>query len=148
MFCGLGALSKQEKIRPYDDKADGTLLGEGLGMVVLKRYEDAIAHGDRIYAVITGIGSSSDGQGTSMLAPSVEGEALALMRAYEMSGVSPSTIGLLEGHGTGTPSGDAAEILAIQKVFGETEAGNAWCAIGSVKSMIGHTRKRPVVLQV
>lgn len=140
MFCGLGALSKQEKIRPYDDKADGTLLGEGLGMVVLKRYEDAIAHGDRIYAVITGIGSSSDGQGTSMLAPSVEGEALALKRAYEMSGVSPATIGLLEGHGTGTPSGDAAEIHAIQKVFGESEAGNAWCAIGSVKSMIGHTQ--------
>lgn len=140
MFCGLGALSKQEKIRPYDDKADGTLLGEGLGMVVLKRYEDAIAHGDRIYAVITGIGSSSDGQGTSMLAPSVDGEALALKRAYEMSGVSPSTIGLLEGHGTGTPSGDAAEIQAIQKVYGESEAGNAWCAIGSVKSMIGHTQ--------
>ncbi len=140
MFCGLGALSKQENIRPYDDKADGTLLGEGLGMVVLKRYEDAIAHGDRIYAVITGIGSSSDGQGTSMLAPSVEGEALALRRAYEMAGVSPSTIGLLEGHGTGTPSGDAAEIQAIQRVFGESESGNAWCAIGSVKSMIGHTQ--------
>jgi len=139
MFCGLGALSKQEKIRPYDDKADGTLLGEGLGMVVLKRYEDAIADGDRIYAVIAGIASSSDGQGTSMLAPSVDGEALALKRAYENSGVSPTTIGLLEGHGTGTPSGDAAEIQAIQKVFGES-TNSPWCAIGSVKSMIGHTQ--------
>jgi acyl transferase domain-containing protein/phosphopantetheinyl transferase len=140
MFCGLGALSKQEKIRPYDDKADGTLLGEGLGMVVLKRYEDAIKDDDRIYAVITGIASSSDGQGTSMLAPSVDGEALALKRAYEMSGVSPATIGLLEGHGTGTPSGDAAEIQAIQKVYGESTDGSPWCAIGSVKSMIGHTQ--------
>jgi acyl transferase domain-containing protein len=140
MFCGLGALSKQEKIRPYDDKADGTLLGEGLGMVVLKRYEDALKDEDRIYAVITGIASSSDGQGTSMLAPSVDGEALALKRAYEMSGVSPSTIGLLEGHGTGTPSGDAAEIQAIQKVYGESTDGSPWCAIGSVKSMIGHTQ--------
>lgn len=140
MFCGLGALSKQEKIRPYDDKADGTLLGEGLGMVVLKRYEDAIADGDRIYAVIAGIASSSDGQGTSMLAPSVDGEALALKRAYENSGVSPKTIGLLEGHGTGTPSGDAAEIQAIHKVFGESTTNSPWCAIGSVKSMIGHTQ--------
>ncbi len=140
MFCGLGALSKQEQIRPYDDKADGTLLGEGLGMVVLKRLDDAIADGDRIYAVIAGVGSSSDGQGTSMLAPSIEGEALALFRAYEMAGVSPSTIGLLEGHGTGTPSGDAAEMMAVQKVFGDSEPGSAWCAIGSVKSMIGHTQ--------
>jgi acyl transferase domain-containing protein/phosphopantetheinyl transferase len=140
MFCGLGALSKREQIRPYDDKADGTLLGEGLGMVVLKRLEDAIADGDRIYAVIAGVGSSSDGQGTSMLAPSIEGEALALSRAYEMAGISPSTVGLLEGHGTGTPSGDAAEMMAVQKVFGESAPGAAWCAIGSVKSMIGHTQ--------
>lgn len=140
MFCGLGALSKNEKIRPYDENADGTLLGEGLGMVVLKRLDDAIADGDRIYAVITGIGSSSDGQGTSMLAPSVDGEALALQRAYDMANISPRSVQLLEGHGTGTPSGDAAELQAIEKVYGTNKDGDSWCAIGSVKSMIGHTQ--------
>ena len=97
----------------------------------------------------TGIGSSSDGQGTSMLAPSADGEALALSRAYEMSGISPSkSVELLEAHGTGTPSGDAAEMLAVQKVYGASHDGSAWCAIGSVKSMIGHTVRLPAVLPV
>jgi acyl transferase domain-containing protein/phosphopantetheinyl transferase len=138
MFCGLGALSRQQQIRPFDDSADGTILGEGVGMVVLKRLSDAIADQDRIYAVITGIGTSSDGQGTSMLAPSSDGEALALARAYEMAAVSPKSIALLEAHGTGTPSGDVVEMQAIHKVFGA--ADSAWCALGSVKSMIGHTQ--------
>jgi acyl transferase domain-containing protein len=138
MFCGLGALSRQQKIRPFDDKADGTILGEGLGMVVLKRLADARKDNDRIYAVICGIGTSSDGQGTSMLAPSVEGEALALSRAYEMAQISPKTIGLLEAHGTGTPSGDVVEMQAVEKVYGTAEDHSAWCAIGSVKSNIGH----------
>jgi len=138
MFCGLGALSKAQQIRPFDDSADGTILGEGLGMVVLKRLSDAVADKDRIYAVISGIGTSSDGQGTSMLAPSSDGEALALSRAYDMAKVSPKSIALLEAHGTGTPSGDVVEMQAIHKVFGTDDA--PWCAIGSVKSMIGHTQ--------
>jgi len=136
MFCGLGALSRNDQIRPFDDSADGTLLGEGMGMVVLKRLDDAVKNGDRIYAVVIGIGSSSDGHGTSMLAPSVEGEALALRRAYEEAGVSPRTVALVEAHGTATPSGDVAEVKTIQEVFGESDA--PWCAIGSVKSQIGH----------
>ena len=136
MFCGLGALSKQQIIRPFDDNADGTILGEGLGMVVLKRLSDAKRDGNKIYAIISGIGSSSDGLGTSMLAPSADGEALAIERAYEMAGVSPRSIELLEAHGTGTPSGDVVEMQAIQKVFGT--ADTSWIALGSVKSMIGH----------
>lgn len=138
LFCSLGALSRTEQIRPFDENADGTILGEGIGMVVLKRLDDAVKDGDRIYAIISGIGSSSDGQGTSMLAPSHEGESLALSRAYTMAGISPRTVGLLEAHGTGTPTGDVAELQAVQKVFGTAELGEPWCAIGSVKSMIGH----------
>ncbi|HEY9871384.1 MAG TPA: beta-ketoacyl synthase N-terminal-like domain-containing protein, partial [Candidatus Obscuribacterales bacterium] len=143
MFCKLGAVSHSQEIRPFDQNADGTLLGEGLGMVVLKRLEDAVADGDRIYAVILGIGSSSDGRGSSVLAPSVEGEALALERAYEMAGVSPRTVGLLEAHGTGTTVGDAVEMQAVERVFGKVQPQSpsdrySFCALGSVKSMIGH----------
>lgn len=141
MFCALGALSKRQQIRPFDNLADGTLLGEGLGMVVLKRFNDAVRDGNRIYATVCGVGSSSDGQGTSMLAPYVQGEALALTRAYEMAGISPRTVELLEAHGTGTPTGDLAELRAMQKVFGEVEdEASAWCALGGVKSMIGHAQ--------
>ncbi len=141
MFCGLGALSHTETIRPFDDNADGTLLGEGIGMVVLKRLDDAIRDGDKIYACITGVGSSSNGSGTSMLAPSSEGEALALQRAYDDAGISPTTVSLIEAHGTGTISGDLAEIQALEQVFiaDSSELNNRHqCALGSVKSMIGH----------
>ncbi len=139
-FSRLGALSHSEQIRPFDQNADGTLLGEGIGMVVLKRLEDAIKDGDKIYASIIGVGSSSDGRGTSMLAPAVEGEALALSRAYEDAQVSPRTISLLEAHGTGTAVGDVVEMQAVEKVFqqGLDQSQKQWCAIGSVKSMIGH----------
>lgn len=141
MFCGLGALSNSGVIRPFDDNADGTILGEGVGMIVLKRLEDAERDGNRIYAVLTGIGCSSDGRSGSSLAPNVEGEALAMNRAYEMAGISPRTVSLLEAHGTGTRAGDLAEMKAIEKVFTESEpVDTAWCAIGSVKSMIGHTQ--------
>lgn len=140
-FCRLGALSHSEQIRPFDQSADGTILGEGIGMVVLKRLGDAIKDGDRIYATIIGVGSSSDGRGTSMLAPAVEGEALALRRAYDDAGISPTTVSLLEAHGTGTSVGDIAEMHAIEKIFleGSKEGSDRrWCALGSVKSMIGH----------
>lgn len=141
MFCGLGALSSDGIIRPFDDRADGTILGEGVGMVVLKRLEDAERDGNRIYAVLRGIGCSSDGRAGSSLAPNADGEALAMRRAYEMAGISPRTISLLEAHGTGTRAGDLAEMKAIEQVFGADAPDDAaWCAIGSVKSMIGHTQ--------
>ncbi|MBY0548377.1 MAG: polyketide synthase [Candidatus Obscuribacterales bacterium] len=141
MFCGVGALSHAGIIRPFDDEADGTLLGEGVGMLVLKRLDDALRDGDRVYAAIVGIGSSSDGRAGGLLAPNVEGEVLAMRRAYEMAGLSPHTVELLEAHGTGTRAGDRAEMKAVQQVFcEETATGKQWCAIGSVKSMIGHTQ--------
>lgn len=141
VFCQLGALSRRQQIRPFDKDADGTILGEGIGMIVLKRLRDAERDGDRIYAVIRGVGVSSDGRGVSVMAPRVEGEEMALRRAYEMAGVSPHSVGLIEAHGTATAAGDAAEIEALTRVFGEHQNGDRpqWCAVGSVKSMIGHT---------
>ena len=139
LFCQLGALSRQEQIRPFDKNADGTILGEGLGMIVLKRRADAERDGNRIYAFIKGVGIASDGRALHVMAPRVEGEELALQRAYEMAGFSPSTVGLIEAHGTATPVGDVVEVQALSRVFGERQGTLPSCAIGSVKSMIGHT---------
>jgi acyl transferase domain-containing protein/phosphopantetheinyl transferase len=139
LFCQLGALSRSEQIRPFDAEADGTLLGEGIGMVVLKRLADALRDGDRVYAALRGVGVSSDGRGASVMAPRPEGEVLALRRAYEQTGLSPSTVGLLEAHGTGTEVGDVVEVRALREVFGERDGALARCAIGTVKSMISHT---------
>lgn len=140
MFCALTALSPSQEIKPFDQSADGTILGEGIGAVVLKRYSEAIENGDRIYALIRGVGSSSDGHGTSLLAPSHEGESLAIRRAFEDAGVSPRSVGLLEAHGTGTPAGDTAELQAVKEVYGSDDAGAGWLTLGSVKSNIGHTQ--------
>jgi acyl transferase domain-containing protein/phosphopantetheinyl transferase (holo-ACP synthase) len=140
LFCRLGALSHRQRLRSFAEDADGTLLGEGIGMIVLKRLKDAVRDSDRIYAVIRGVGVSSDGRGLGVMAPRVEGEELALRRAYEVAGVSPASVGLIEAHGTGTPLGDATEIQALTRVFGERgEDLLARTAIGSVKSMISHT---------
>jgi acyl transferase domain-containing protein/acyl carrier protein len=138
LFCQLGALSRTEQIRPFDKSADGTLLGGGLGMVVLKRRADAERDGQRIYACIKGVGVASDGRGLSVMAPRLEGEVLALERAYEGAGISPRTVELIEAHGTGTPVGDATEIEALGRVFGPRQEGAPWCGVGTVKSMIGH----------
>ena len=140
LFCRLGALSHRQRLRAFAEDADGTLLGEGIGMIVLKRLEDAVRDSDRVYAVIRGVGVSSDGRGLGVMAPRVEGEELALRRAYQEAGVSPASVGLIEAHGTGTPLGDATEIQALTRVFGERgEDLLARIAIGSVKSMISHT---------
>ena len=139
VFCQLGALSRRGRIRPFDADADGTLLGEGIGMVVLKRLADAERDGDRIYAVLRGVGVASDGRGTSVMAPRVEGEITALRRAYAEAGVAPGTVGLIEAHATATEVGDATEMDALTSVFGEREGDRPHCAIGTVKSMISHT---------
>lgn len=138
IFTQLGALSGRGKVRPFEQGSDGTLLGEGLGMVVLKRLDDALADGDRIYAVLRGIGQASDGRGTGLLAPSEEGEALSIRRAYESSGVDPASISLVEAHGTGIPLGDKTEIAALRSVLGARQGLLGSVAIGSVKSMISH----------
>jgi acyl transferase domain-containing protein/phosphopantetheinyl transferase len=138
VFCQLNALSRTGAIRPFSKDADGTLLGEGLGIVVLKRLQDAQRDGSRIYAVIKGVGIASDGRALGLLAPRVEGEELAMRRAYEATGISPRTVGLLEAHGTGTPVGDLTEATALARVFGLRDGEPPGCALGSVKSMISH----------
>ena len=138
LFTQLGALSRSPHLRPFDKDADGTMLGEGIGMMVLKRTEDAIRDGHRIYAVVKGVGASSDGKGKGLLAPQVEGEELALRRAYDTAGVSPDTVSLIEAHGTGLPLGDVTEIEALRRVFGLRDGGPPRVALGTVKSMIGH----------
>ncbi len=140
-FSKTPALSATGDCRPLSAAADGTLLGEGLGMFALRRLEDAERDGNPIYAVIRGLGSSSDGRATSIYGPKSEGQALALSRAYEAAGYSPATVGLVEAHGTGTKAGDTAEVAALTQVFGAANSDQArWCALGSIKSQIGHTK--------
>jgi acyl transferase domain-containing protein len=133
------ATSLSSVVRPFDENADGTLGGEGVGMLVLKRLADAERDGDRIYAVIKGVGVASDGRAKGVLAPRVEGEILAIRRALEMAQVPPESIGLVECHGTATVVGDATEIQALETAYGTAGLHGQTCAIGSVKSMIGHT---------
>ncbi|WP_437976559.1 SDR family NAD(P)-dependent oxidoreductase [Sorangium sp. So ce295] len=140
-FSKTPALSKSGDCRPFSDKADGTLLGEGIAMVALKRLDDAERDGDRVYAVIRGIGSSSDGRSKSVYAPVPEGQAKALRRTYAAAGYGPETVELMEAHGTGTKAGDAAEFEGLRVMFDESgRADRQWCALGSVKSQIGHTK--------
>src|SRR5262245_17061963 len=129
VFCQINALSRSGKIRPFDKDAGGTLLGEGVGMVVLKRKSDAERDGNRIYALIKGVGIASDGRGAGLLAPRLEGETLALERAYREANLPPDTLGLVECHGTGIPLGDHMEIQALTSVFGSRN-GLPSCAIG------------------
>ncbi|HKV37521.1 MAG TPA: SDR family oxidoreductase [Pyrinomonadaceae bacterium] len=139
-FSKTPALSPSGDCRPFSDSADGTLLGEGIGMMALKRLDDAERDGDRIYAVIRGIGASSDGRSTSVYAPLPEGQLRAIRRAYDMAGYGPETVELVEAHGTGTKVGDAAEFEALRQAFSERSGDAQWCALGSVKSQIGHTK--------
>ena len=139
-FAKTQILSPTGDARPFSIDADGTVLGEGIGMLVLKRLTDAEKDGDRIYAVIRGIGSSSDGKSQSIYSPRAEGQAVALQRAYDQAGIDPKTVDLVETHGTGTKVGDAVEFNALCQVFNNDGANTSKCAIGSVKSMIGHTK--------
>ncbi|MCC6592508.1 MAG: acyltransferase domain-containing protein, partial [Xanthomonadales bacterium] len=140
-FSKTPALSPSGDCRPFSDAADGTMLGEGLGMFALKRLADAERDGDRIYAVLRGLGTSSDGRSKSVYAPVSEGQAQALQRAYAQAGYSPRTVELVEAHGTGTKAGDVAEFNGLRMVYAGDEAvAQPWCALGSVKSQIGHTK--------
>ena len=144
-FSKTPALSPTGDAKPFDASCDGTVLGEGLGMLVLKRLADAERDGDRIYAVLKGMGSSSDGRSSAIYAPRAGGQKVALQRAYATAGVTPDTLDLIEAHGTGTKVGDATELSGLTEVFqtgaaGGTQDGAAWCALGSVKSQIGHTK--------
>ncbi|MFI5867556.1 SDR family NAD(P)-dependent oxidoreductase [Streptomyces sp. NPDC051546] len=134
-------LSPSQDCRPFSDDADGMLLGEGIALFALKRLADAERDGDRVYAVLRGVGTSSDGHGAAVYAPVPQGQARALRRAYEAAGYGPGTVELLEAHGTGTVAGDAAEVAAVRAVFSESgRTDGPWCALGSVKSQVGHTK--------
>src|SRR6266851_6886780 len=119
-FSKTPALSPTGDAKPFDVKADGTILGEGLGVLVLKRLADAERDGDKIYAVIKAMGSSSDGKGNAIYSPRPEGQAKALRQAYRLANVTPDTIELVEAHGTGTRAGDSAELTALSEVFQES----------------------------
>ncbi|WP_083826543.1 type I polyketide synthase [Hoyosella subflava] len=141
VFSQLGALSASQQIRPFDRRADGVLIGEGTGIVVLKRIEDAQRDGDRIYAVIAGCGVASDGRTASLFSPDPSGQVQAVTQAWASAGLDPrepGVIGLLEAHGTGTVAGDGAELHTLREVFGQGDADEAQPVIGTVKSMIGH----------
>jgi acyl transferase domain-containing protein/phosphopantetheinyl transferase (holo-ACP synthase) len=134
VFAQLGALSKSSAIRPFDRRADGILIGEGCGVVVLKRLADAERAGDRVYAVIRGTGVSSDGRESSAMRPRADGQLAALEAAWR--GIDPNSVGLVEAHGTATPTGDEVELGALARHFGAATGERA--TLGSVKSMIGH----------
>ncbi|MFD3309864.1 beta-ketoacyl synthase N-terminal-like domain-containing protein [Streptomyces sp. NPDC058694] len=141
VFSQLRALSPSQRIRPFHRGADGILIGEGTGVVVLKRLADAERDGDRIYAVIRGTGVASDGRAAGLVNPDPGGQAHAVRQAWQAAGLDPArpgSIGLLEAHGTATPAGDAAELATLAEVFGPGTDDDP-AVIGSVKSMIGHT---------
>ncbi|MFE4175859.1 SDR family NAD(P)-dependent oxidoreductase [Streptomyces sp. NPDC056909] len=140
LFSSVHALSPTGRSATFDGAADGIALGEGVACVVLKRLADAERDGDRIYAVIDGVGSASDGRALGLTAPRPAGQRAALTRAYRNAGVSPADVGLIEAHGTGTVVGDRTELATLTEVFTEAGAEPASCAIGSVKSQIGHTK--------
>jgi 3-oxoacyl-(acyl-carrier-protein) synthase/3-hydroxymyristoyl/3-hydroxydecanoyl-(acyl carrier protein) dehydratase len=136
-FTQLRALSPSGRCAPFDESSDGLVVGEGAGVVLLKRLDDAIRDGDRIYGVIHSIGLSND-IGGSLLAPDSEGQVRAMRQAYEAAGWQPQDIDLIECHGTGTPMGDPVEVRSLRTLWGDRGWEPGRCAIGSVKSMIGH----------
>ncbi len=139
-FSKTPALSPTGDCRPFSTQADGTMLSEGVGMLALRRLADAERDGNTIHAVIRGLGGASDGKGTAVYAPLPAGQASALKRAYAQAGYGPDTVDLVEAHGTGTIAGDKAELAGLHQVFGQGEASPPWCALGSVKSQIGHSK--------
>lgn len=145
IFTQLGALSNNQKIAPFSENADGLLIGEGCGFVVLKTLDKALADKDRIYAVVKGIGVSSDGGGVSVLAPSAKGQTLAIKEAWENSGMDIGKLGYVEAHGTATVVGDKTELASLAEVFPKKEGLNE-ILLGSVKSNIGHAMPAAGVL--
>ena len=136
VFSQLGVLSRSGTARPFSVDADGLIPGEGVGVVVLKRLRDAERAGDRIYAVVKGVGLASDGRSRGLTSPSSKGHARAIRRAHHASGIDPATVGLIEGHGLGVPAADRAELRALRRVFPPPKGGSR--VLGAVSSQIGH----------
>ena len=143
---GLGYMYREGEIlardghcRSFDASSSGTIFGSGLGIVVLRRLEEAIASGDHIHAVILGSAINNDGaRKVGYLAPSVDGQVEVIKEAMEFAGVKPADISYVEAHGTGTVVGDPIEVRALTQAFYHPGTENHWCAIGSVKSNVGH----------
>ena len=138
-FCKIGALSATGS-RPYAEGADGFVMGEGAAIFVLKRLADAERDGDKIYAVLRGMGGSSDGKGKGITAPNPAGQRFAIERAWQNTGLSPASATLMEGHGTSTKVGDVVEVQSMIEVLGGCHVPSASIALGSVKSNIGHLK--------
>ncbi|MBR5151527.1 MAG: polyketide synthase, partial [Elusimicrobiaceae bacterium] len=137
-FCKIGALSETGSY-PFDARANGFVMAEGAGMVILKRLSDAVKDGDRVYAVIRAVGASSDGKGKGITAPNPKGQKIAVEKAFEQVDYTPADVGLIEAHGTGTRVGDAVELAALTETFGP-HAKPGSIGLGSVKSQIGHAK--------
>ncbi len=132
-------LSKDGHCRPFDASAGGTLFGSGVGCVLLKRMDDALADGDHIHAVLKASAINNDGANkVSYLAPSVDGQAAAIREAIELADIDPASVSFIECHGTGTQLGDPIEVAALTQAYGEENPRKQYCALGSVKSNIGH----------
>ncbi len=139
MFEPGGILSPKGRCRPFDVDADGTVFGEGVGIVVLKKYQDAIKDNDTIWGVIKGSAVNNDGSAkVGYMAPGIKGQSEVITRAQKLAGVKPSDISLIEAHGTGTNLGDPIEIKALTNVFRKETQDNEYCVIGSIKANIGH----------
>ena len=136
-FSQLRALSKSGQCTPFDQSADGLIVGEGAGLVVMKRLPDALRDGDHIYATIEGIGLSNDIEG-NILAPSSEGQIRAMRMAYESAGWNPNQVDLIECHATGTPIGDAVEFNSLKELWSSLEWDSGQCVLGAAKSNVGH----------
>ncbi|MBP5403672.1 MAG: acyltransferase domain-containing protein [Elusimicrobiaceae bacterium] len=137
-FCKIGALSETGSY-PFDARANGFVMAEGAGMVILKRLSDAVKDGDRVYAVIRAVGASSDGKGKGITAPNPKGQKIAVEKAFEQVEYTPADVGLIEAHGTGTRVGDAVELASLTETFGPY-AKPGTIGLGSVKSQIGHAK--------
>lgn len=140
MFSSTYALSKKGHSASFSNNADGIALGEGIGVLVLKRLKDAQLDGNKIYAVIKAIEGSSDGKSLGLTAPNRKGQITALERTYRRAGILPSEVGMIEAHGTGTVVGDRTELSALTDMFIDTGALKNQTYLGSVKTQIGHTK--------
>jgi acyl transferase domain-containing protein/acyl carrier protein/thioesterase domain-containing protein/NAD(P)-dependent dehydrogenase (short-subunit alcohol dehydrogenase family)/SAM-dependent methyltransferase len=139
MTCQTRMLSPEGHCKTFDSSANGFVPGEGVGVVVLKRLKDALANGDRIHAVIRGSGTNQDGRTNGITAPSAQSQTALQVGVYERFGIDPSTITCVEAHGTGTHLGDPIEVDALTSAFRRYTDGTGFCALGSVKTNIGHT---------
>ncbi|AMV38764.1 beta-ketoacyl synthase N-terminal-like domain-containing protein [Planctomyces sp. SH-PL62] len=137
VFSRLGGLSPSGRSRPFSEDADGLVPGEGVGVVVLKRLADAERDGDRVYAVLKGVGVASDGRGAGLAAPDARGHLRSMRRAYQTSGVDPATVGYVEGHGIGVPAADRAELRALRAAF-PTGGRRGRRVLGAASAFIGH----------